>query len=348
MHKPPYPTVLKPYGQALLALARDRKEIVCLGADLTRQTETDTFRDAIQERFFNAGMAEANMIGIAGGLARAGHIVFVNTFGVFCTRRCYDQIAMAIAYPALNVKIVGFMPGLSSPGGPSHQAIEDVALMRALPNMTVIEPADATEIAQVVPAMAAHPGPVYLRLKRGETPVIFDADHRLELGKAQVLGHADSGEVCIVSAGMMIPAALAAAHTLRDNGVTAVVVNSPTIKPLDVATILRAARHSRIVITAENHTVIGGLGSAVAEAMAEAGLAKPLRRVGIADRFAESGSREFLFHRYGLSTQAIIDAAWNGLGLAAPAPHAPAMEAPRARMLPFEKVPRYGKDHPCR
>lgn len=325
MHKPPYQTVLKPYGQALLALARQREEIVCLGADLTRQTETDAFRDAIPERFFNAGMAEANMIGIAGGLARSRHTVFVNTFGVFCTRRCYDQIAMAIAYPALNVKIVGFMPGLSSPGGPSHQAIEDVALMRALPNMTVIEPADAIEITQVVPAIADHPGPVYLRLKRGETPVVFDADHRLELGKAQVLG-AENGEVCIVAAGMMIPAALAAAEALRDNGVTAVVVSSPTIKPLDATTILAAARHSRIMITAENHTIIGGLGSAVAEAMAEAGLAKPLRRVGIADQFAESGSREFLFNRYGLGTRDIINAAWHGLGLTSPAPHAPAIE----------------------
>jgi transketolase len=147
---PPYETVLKPYGQALFALARRNTKIVCLGADLTRQTETDMFRDAIGERFINAGAAEANMIGISAGLARSGHVVFVNTFGVFCTRRCYDQIAMAIAYPKLNVKIVGFMPGLSSPGGPSHQAIDDVALMRALPKMTVVEPADALEVAQAV------------------------------------------------------------------------------------------------------------------------------------------------------------------------------------------------------
>ena len=179
MFDPPYRTILKPYGEALLALARQRREIVCLGADLTRQTETDIFRDAIPDRFINVGMAEANMISIAGGLARAGHVVFVNTFGVFCSRRCYDQIAMSVAYPALNVKIVGFMPGLSSPGGPSHQAIEDVALMRALPNMTVVEPADAVEVAQSVVAIADHPGPVYLRLKRGENPLIFEDGHRL-------------------------------------------------------------------------------------------------------------------------------------------------------------------------
>jgi transketolase len=167
LREPPYQTVLKPYGAALLALARRRPEIICLGADLTRQTETDLFRDELPGRFINIGVAEANMIGIAGGLARAGHVVFVNTFGVFCTRRCFDQIAISIAYPALNVKIVGFMPGLSSPGGPSHQAIDDVALMRALPNMTVVEPADAIETQQIVAAVADHPGPVYLRLKRG-------------------------------------------------------------------------------------------------------------------------------------------------------------------------------------
>ena len=174
MREPPYSTVLKPYGAALVELARRRPEIICLGADLTRQTETDLFRDEFADRFINLGMAEANMISVAGGLARAGRVVFVNTFGVFCTRRCFDQIAMSVAYPNLNVKIVGFMPGLSSPGGPSHQAIEDVALMRALPNFTVVEPADAIETRQAVAAIAAHPGPVYLRLKRGEIPVIFE------------------------------------------------------------------------------------------------------------------------------------------------------------------------------
>ena len=331
---PPYRTVMKPYGEALLALARERREIVCLGADLTRQTETDFFRDAIPERFFNAGMAEANAIGIAGGLARAGHIVFVNTFGVFATRRCYDQIAMAIAYPKLNVKIAGFMPGLSSPGGPSHQAIEDVALMRALPNMTVVEPADATEIRQAVAALADRAGPVYLRLKRGETPVIFGDGHKLEIGKAQALGLEEACDVSIVAAGMMIPPALAAARTLREHGITAAVINSPTIKPLDAGAILAMARRSRLIVTAENHTIIGGLGSAVAEAMAEAGLAIPLRRVGIADRFAESGSREFLFQRYGLSTQDIVHAAWSGLGIGRPEPLAPVIESAAGAYAP--------------
>jgi transketolase len=327
LFEPPYKTILKPYGVALLTLAHQRREIVCLGADLTRQTETDTFRDTIPGRFINVGMAEANMIGIAGGLARAGHVVFVNTFGVFCTRRCLDQIAMSVAYPALNVKIVGFMPGLSSPGGPSHQAIEDVALMRALPNMTVVEPADAMEVSQAVAAIADHPGPVYLRLKRGENPLIFEDGHRLDLNCAQVLKGGNACDVCIVAAGMMLPMALAAARTLEDNGLSATVVNVPVIKPLDAATIVGAARQSRIVITAENHTVIGGLGSAVAESLCEAGVAVPLRRVGILDVFAESGSRDYLFSKYGLSTQAVIDAAWRGLAINRPVPAVPVMEA---------------------
>ncbi len=334
MREPPYQTVLKPYGAALLALARQRPEIMCLGADLTRQTETDMFRDELPGRFINIGVAEANMIGIAGGLARAGHVVFVNTFGVFCTRRCFDQIAMSIAYPALNVKIVGFMPGLSSPGGPSHQAIDDVALMRALPNMTVVEPADAVETQQVVAAVADHPGPVYLRLKRGEIPKILEDDYRLDLHKAQRLSGSDTSDVCIVASGMMLPAALAAARTLNENDVSVTVFNVSVIKPLDGATIVAAARRSRIVITAENHSVIGGLGSAVAEAIAEAGIGTSLRRIGIADVFAESGSREYLFNRYGLGTQNIVDEAWRGLAINRPTPIAVAIETPPGTYAP--------------
>ncbi|HWG75330.1 MAG TPA: transketolase C-terminal domain-containing protein [Steroidobacteraceae bacterium] len=327
MREPPYATVLKPYGEALTTLARTRRDILCLGADLTRQTETDLFRDAIPERFFNAGMAEANMIGIAAGLARAGHVVFVNTFGVFCTRRCFDQIAMAVAYPRLNVRLVGFMPGLSSPGGPSHQAIDDVALMRALPNMLVLEPADALEIRQAVVALADHIGPAYMRLKRGESPLIFEEAHRLQLDRAQHLtGHGKS-DACLIAAGMMLPAALAAARTLQREGLGVAVLNVPVIKPLDVDTILAAAREARVIVTAENHSIIGGLGSAVAETLAGAGLGVPLRRVGIADVFAESGSREYLFSRYGLDTQAIVRTAWEALGRAGPVPRAISMPA---------------------
>jgi transketolase len=320
---PPYKVVMKPYGQALVALAKARSEVLCLGADLTRQTETDLFREIIPERFVNIGMAEANMIGIAGGLARAGHVVFANTFGVFCTRRCYDQLAMAVAYPSLNVNIVGFMPGLSSPGGPSHQALEDIALMRALPNMAVLDLADATEIEQAAALAADRKGPVYLRLKRGEIPVIFGPGHTLEFGRAHVLSEGE--DVAIVASGMMVPSALVAADVLQSNGLSVTLVNSPSIKPLDVDTIVGAARRSRVVITAENHSVIGGLGSAVAEAMAEAGVSGKLRRIGVQDVFAESGSREFLFEKYGLDVSAILRAVWSALGRRDPVPPAPAI-----------------------
>jgi transketolase len=187
MREPPYLTELKPYGRALLDLARRRDDVLCLSGDLTRQCEIDLFQAEIPERFIHGGMAEANMMSMAGALARCGHIPFVHTFGVFATRRPFDQIANAIAYPNLPVRLIGFMPGVSSPGGPSHQAIDDVALMRALPNMTVVDVADAVEVRQVVDAIVDVPGPVYVRLKRGEIPVIFDDDHVLNLDRADVL-----------------------------------------------------------------------------------------------------------------------------------------------------------------
>lgn len=332
MFEPPYRVDLKPYGRALLELARDREDVICLGADLTRQTETDIFRDALPERFFNVGMAEANAVGIAGGLARAGHTVFFNTFGVFCTRRCLDQIAMAVAYPALDVKLVGFMPGLSSPGGPSHQAIEDVALMRALPNMTVVDVADAVETRAAVRAITEHDGPVYLRLKRGEIPVIFEDDHEFSLSRAQVLREGD--EVVIVAAGMMLAAALAAAETLNAHGVSAGVVNAPVIKPLDSETIVTACAEARAVVTAENHSIVGGLGSAVAEALSEAGVGARLRRVGIRDRFAESGSRPYLFSKYGLDAGTVVRQAWEALDLSGPAPTPKEVEVPAGSYAP--------------
>lgn len=333
MREPPYATVLKPYGRALVDLALLRPEIVCLSGDLTRQCEVDLFEDEIPERFINAGMAEANMMSMAGGLARRGHIPFVHTFGVFATRRPLDQIVNSVAYPNLPVRIVGFMPGVSSPGGPSHQAIEDVALMRALPNMTVIDVADAVEIHQAVALMVELPGPAYLRLKRGEIPVIFDDDHELSLQRAQILVPGD--DVALLASGMMVSTALAAAVTLAEAGVSAGVVNVPVIKPLDRATIIHAAASATAVVTAENHSVIGGLGSAVAEVLAEAGLARPLRRVGLQDTFAEGAqSATSLFRKYGLGTQEIVDQAWSVVGHTDPSPRASTVDAPAGAYSP--------------
>jgi len=319
---PPYPTVLKPYGRALVELARTREDVLCLSGDLTRQTEIDLFQDEFPERFIHAGMAEANMISMAGALARRGFIPFVHTFGVFATRRPLDQIVNSVAYPNLPVRIVGFMPGLSSPGGPSHQAIEDVAIMRSIPNMTVIDVADATEIRQAVAAIVDLAGPVYLRLKRGEIPLIFGDDHEFSLEYANVL--ADGQDVAIFASGMMVSSALAAAQILVSAGVSAGVVNVPVIKPIDRATVARVAANVRAVVTAENHTVIGGLGSAVAEVLAEEGLGRRLRRVGIQDTFAEGAkTAESLFRKYGLTTQDVVDAAWAALGRTDVAPRAP-------------------------
>ena len=327
MREPPYPTVLKPYGQALVELARDRAEIVCLSGDLTRLCEVDLFEQEIPDRFINTGMAEANMVSMAGTLARRGHIPFVHTFGVFATRRPLDQIINSVAYPNLPVRIVGFMPGVSSPGGPSHQAIEDVALMRAVPNMTVIDVADAVEIRQAVGLIADLPGPAYLRLKRGEIPVIFDDDHELSLARAQVLAPGD--EVALIANGMMLSAALGAAAVLAGAGVSASVVNVPVVKPLDRATIIEAASGATAVVTAENHSVIGGLGSAVAEVLAESGLARPLRRIGLQDTFAEGAqSAASLFRKYGLGTQDVVDAAWSVLDRTGAAPRATPVDAP--------------------
>ncbi len=333
MHNRPYPTVLKPYGQALVDLARERKEIVCLTGDLTRQCEIDLFQDMFPERFIHAGMAEANMVSMAGALARCGHIPFVHSFGVFSTRRPLDQIVNSVAYPNLPVRIVGFMPGVSSPGGPSHQAIEDVALMRALPNMTVVDVADAVEIRKALPAIVDHPGPVYLRLKRGEIPVIFDDDHVFSMTKAQIIK--EGGEVSILANGMMLSAAIAAAEALDAAGVSTRIVNVPVIKPLDGDTVLDVARRSKLVVTAENHSIIGGLGSAVAEVMAEAGIGCPLRRIGLRDTFAE-GARTAppLFKKYGLGTQDIIDTVWSALSRTDAAPAAPIVDAAPGEYAP--------------
>jgi transketolase len=328
----PYPTVIKPYGRALVDLARKRPEILCLSGDLTRQTEIDLFQEQFPERFIHGGMAEANLISMAGALARRGFLPFVHTFGVFATRRPLDQIINSVAYPNLPVRIVGFMPGVSSPGGPSHQAIDDVALMRAVPNMTVVDLADATQIRAALPSIADTPGPVYLRLKRGEIPVIFEDDHEFSL-TAQTL--IEGTDLALIASGMMLSSAISAAGTLAAGGVSASVVNVPVIKPLDADSIIRAVSGVSAVITAENHSVIGGLGSAVAETIAEAGLARPLRRIGLRDTFAEGArTAPHLFRKYRLSTQDIVDTAWRLLHRAGQPPVVQAAEAAEGEYAP--------------
>ncbi len=299
------PTGSKAYGRALLALAQQDPRIVCLGADLTGPTETDLFRDQIPERFFNLGIAEANLMCVASGMARSGDIPFVNTFGVFATRRSMDQVTLQIAYPRANVKIIGFMPGLTSPGGPTHQATDDIALMRALPGMVVVEPACASHVAALLAQLVAHQGPAYMRIKRGDLPLLFTPDSLPPLGKAQVVRPGRDG--WIMASGVMVTLALEALDALAAQGIQAGLVNVGTLKPLDVALVRDLASGGKPILVAENHSVIGGLGSAVAEVIAEAGIGVPFARLGVADVFAEGASAPFLFDTYGLSAVAIAN-----------------------------------------
>jgi transketolase len=296
----------KLYGEALLAAARRDPRIVCLCADLPGPTETDLFKTEFPERFFDAGIAEANMIGMAAGMARSSDIPFVHSFCVFVTRRCYDQIANQVAYPKLPVKIVGFLPGLTTALGVSHQAIDDIALMRALPNMTVIEPTGPEQMAAAAEAALAVPGPVYLRLKRPDGSLEGLQERPLSVGAGEILREGADGAV--IACGLMAEKAMAAARQLATEGVELTVVALSTIKPLDHKLVVSLARKLGLVVTAENHSIVGGLGSAVAETLLEAGAPVAFERVGVRDRFAEGGTTPYLQSKYGLDAAAIVNA----------------------------------------
>ncbi len=292
------------YGAALYRAACADSRIVCLGADLTQPTETHLMRDKLPERFFSLGIQEANMIGVAAGMARCGDLPFVHSFCVFVTRRVYDQVAMQVAYPRTNVKIAGFIPGLSTPLGVSHQAIDDVALMRALPNMTIIEPSGPEQVQAAVAAAVAHEGPVYLRLSLA--PKIPDTSKPLadlEIGRGQIL--ADGKDVALIASGIMVARALGAQALLARHGLSATVVNMHTAKPLDDGLIARLAGSHRAIVTAENHSVIGGLGAAVAAQLALGGHRLHFGMIGVQDTFAEGGSGHFLAKKYGLDAEHI-------------------------------------------
>jgi len=295
------------YGKALAELGRTNPDIVVLDADLSKSTKTAVFGAEFPGRFFNMGIAEANMIGTAAGLAAAGKIPFASTFAVFATGRAFDQVRNSVCYPQLNVKIAATHAGLTvGEDGASHQSVEDIALMRALPGMTVIVPADGVETRLAVQAAAAYKGPVYLRLGRPKVPVIFGDDYRFEIGKAALLQ--EGKDVTIVACGYMVGEALAAAETLAGEGVEARVLNMSTIKPIDTEALVKAARETGALVTAEEHNIIGGLGGAVAEVLAEE-CPVPIYRVGIRDTFGESGSPGDLLKKYGLTAADIVEAA---------------------------------------
>lgn len=296
----------KYYGETLLKLGHSHPDIVVLTGDLSPATECDLFRDSFPERFFTPGIAEANMIGIASGMARSGDHPFVHTFSVFLARRALDQIAMQVAYPNLNIKLCGFLPGLTTLLGVSHQAIEDNAIMRSLPNMVIVEPCGARQIESAVRAAANHDGPVYLRMHRPSKPM-FEGEPLmpLEIGEGQLLK--TGNDAILFAMGHMVDKAMAASNNLTQKGLKVAVANIHTLKPLDIDFIINEARSSSAVVTVENHSINGGLGSAIAETLLEGGISRKFKRIGIEDTFAEGGSTEFLFDKYGLSSTKIED-----------------------------------------
>ncbi len=291
----------KAFGEALAVLGATEERLVVLDADVGTSTQACLFRERFPERYYEIGIAEQNMVGIAAGMATVGLIPFVSTFAVFASKRALDQVSISVAYPKLNVKINGSYGGApTGKAGATHQAFEDLAIMRAVPNVTVLAPADAVETRKAVFAAVAHHGPVYLRTVRCEVPTIFDEGHDFRIGKAYRLR--EGGDVAIFSTEITTAKALAAADMLAAEGIGARVVHVPTIKPLDENEVLAASRDIGRIITVEDHSIIGGLGGAVAEALAEKSPCL-LRRLGIRDCFGESGDYEAFFSKYGINTE---------------------------------------------
>jgi transketolase len=299
-----------PFGHALAALGRSRPDILGLTADLGKYTDILPFRDAFPDRFFNVGMAEQNLIAVAAGLARTGYTPYCTTYGVFASRRAYDFIAIACAHSGVNVKIFAGLPGLTTGYGGTHQAIEDLALMRMIPGLVVIDPCDATEIAQVTAAVATHDGPVYVRLLRGSVPVVLDPKtYSFSIGRARELRK--GSDIGIVSTGFMTQRALDAAERLSKSGTSVGVLHVPPIKPFDAEAVAVFAASVAQLVIAENHVMSGGLATLVSEALFNRGVTQRVRRIGLPDRFIECGSVPHLQDRYGLSTDRMVDVLTN-------------------------------------
>lgn len=294
------------YGKALAKLAKTNENIVVLDADLSKSTKTADFKDVCPERFFNMGIAEANMMGVAAGLSTCGKVPFVSTFAMFAAGRAFEQIRNSICYPELNVKVCATHAGLTvGEDGASHQAIEDLALMRSIPNMTVICPADDVETEAAIKAIADFDGPCYVRLGRLPVNTINDAStYEFKLGKGVTLK--EGKDVTIVATGIMVDTALEACEILAKEGISARVINIHTLKPLDTELLVKAAQETKAIVTVEEHSIIGGLGSAVAEALSEE-CPVPVLKVGVNDVFGESGKPEELLRKYGLTAEAVVE-----------------------------------------
>jgi transketolase len=295
------------YGEALLELGASNPDVVVVGADTTGSLKSGVFGSKFPHRFFNVGIAEQNLVSIAAGLALAGKVAYAGTYAIFVPGKSVDQIRNNICYPNLNVKLVCSHGGISvGPDGASHQQVEDIAIMRSIPNMKVIVPADAPSTRASIKAIATIPGPFYVRLTRSATPVVYDQGFDYKFGQANVLR--DGADVALFACGIMVPEAVRAADLLNSKGVSAAVVDLHTIKPIDSATIERFAQKCGRIVTAEEHNVMGGMGSAVAEVLGE-NRPTPMKRVGVMDTFGESGEAGELMKKYGLTAANIEQAA---------------------------------------
>lgn len=294
------------YGKALKDLANTNKDVIVLDADLSKSTKTADFKSVAPERFFNMGIAEGNMMAVAAGLSTCGKIPYVSTFAMFAAGRAFEQIRNSICYPRLNVKICATHAGLTvGEDGASHQAIEDISLMRSIPGMTVINPSDAVETDAAIKAIAEMNGPCYVRLGRAAVNIINDRpEYKFEIGKGVTLK--EGNDLTIIATGIMVDAALEASETLKAEGINARVINIHTIKPIDVELITKAAKETGAIVTAEEHNIIGGLGSAVAEVVTE-NCPVPVLRVGVKDTFGESGLPNQLLEKYGLTAKDIVE-----------------------------------------
>jgi len=294
------------FGQTLVALGNRIPDVVVLDADVAPSTRAVLFAEAFPDRFFQVGIAEQNMIGMAAGLSTLGFIPFTSTFACF-TKRDLDQIRITVAQPRNNVKITGHYSGLlAGKTGKTHLSIQDLAVLRTMPNMTVIAPADGVEVEKAMEAVVAVHGPVYLRLTRDPSPVIFDRSYRFEIGKGVTLR--DGNDVALISTGLQTPRTLRAADLLKAMGISALVLHIPTLKPLDTEAIVAAADRTGLVVTAEEHSILGGLGGAVAEVLSEH-RPTPLARVGVRDVYAESASNDDLLEKYGVTARHVAEAA---------------------------------------
>jgi len=295
----------KVHWKNLVSWAQDKPEVVVLSADLTSSVEVDNFRDTYPDRFFSLGIAEQNMMSFAAGMAREGLRPFIHTFAVFIYRRAYDQISMSIAYSNLPVRMFGFLPGITTPGGASHQAIEDISIMRSLPNMTVLETGDATDVESVLDVADGVDGPVYIRMLRGEIPRLFNSSDRMRLNSARVL--ARGRDITLLSSGICTEEAMRVTPLLQERGVSLTHLHVTTLKPFtdpEVRSALESA--GKGIITMENHSSIGGLGSATAELMAEMGIGKKLTKIAIPDLFLHGASRPYLMKEYGLDAMSLV------------------------------------------